>query len=619
MPSTEAPAPSGLLWKHRIAPAILLVLVTLAIYYPVVHHPFTNYDDGEYVHDNPNIQNGITPAMLRWAFTSIEHANWHPLTWISHALDWQLYGWDPSGHHLTSLLIHALSVVLLFLFLAQVTRSTARSMLAAALFAVHPVSVESVVWIAERKNVLCTLLFLLALLAYAFYVRRPGVIRYLLTALLFAASLAAKPMTVTFPFVLLLLDFWPLQRIQGWTQPSPNLPAPQLQVWKIALEKLPLLALSIADSAVTMRAQAVAIRSAHQSPLISRVENAIVSYARYLWNAVWPTRLSVLYPFPSAGWPGWRALLSAVLLVSTSVWVWRERTRHPYLITGWCWFLGMLVPVIGLVQVGEQAMADRYAYLPLIGIYVAAIWVLSDVAQKTSVRVRRYVAVAAGIILLSFSFLAWRQVGLWHSNLELWSHAVEVTENNNAAEDVVGSELFTDAKNKGLRYSDEARVHFQNALRIDPKDSQALLYLGMDLQARGQLQEAIDRYRLALLYGDDNWLKSKILSGIAGCYELQGDFVAARQYFSDALKVNPKPDSESFLGLARTFTDEQIVKLIATLNSHPTAQGYWQLGQLQEAGGYNSAARSSYQYALQLDPHLEAARVALSRSTSNLP
>ena len=492
-------------------------------------------------------------------------------------------------------------------------------MLAAALFAVHPVSVESVVWIAERKNVLCTLLFLLALLAYAFYVRRPGVIRYLLTALLFAASLAAKPMTVTFPFVLLLLDFWPLQRIQGWTQPSPNLPAPQLQVWKIALEKLPLLALSIADSAVTMRAQAVAIRSAHQSPLISRVENAIVSYARYLWNAVWPTRLSVLYPFPSAGWPGWRALLSAVLLVSTSVWVWRERTRHPYLITGWCWFLGMLVPVIGLVQVGEQAMADRYAYLPLIGIYVAAIWVLSDVAQKTSVRVRRYVAVAAGIILLSFSFLAWRQVGLWHSNLELWSHAVEVTENNNAAEDVVGSELFTDAKNKGLRYSDEARVHFQNALRIDPKDSQALLYLGMDLQARGQLQEAIDRYRLALLYGDDNWLKSKILSGIAGCYELQGDFVAARQYFSDALKVNPKPDSESFLGLARTFTDEQIVKLIATLNSHPTAQGYWQLGQLQEAGGYNSAARSSYQYALQLDPHLEAARVALSRSTSNLP
>jgi tetratricopeptide (TPR) repeat protein len=306
-------------------------------------------------------------------------------------------------------------------------------------------------------------------------------------------------------------------------------------------------------------------------------------------------------------------LLSVALLVSVSIWVWRERVRRPYLITGWCWFLGMLVPVLGLVQVGEQAMADRYAYLPLMGIYLAAIWGFSDLAQKGSGALRRSLAAAAGVILLSFSVLAWRQAGFWHSNLELWSHAVAVTDNNSAGEDVVGSELLMDAKNKGFRYSDEAQVHFQNAVRIDPKDSEALLYIGMDLQSHGRLQDAIDKYKLALQFVDDNGIKSKILSGIAGSYELLGDFVTARQYFQDALKVNPRPDSESFMGFARTFTDEEIVKLTATLSSHPTAQGYWQLGQLEVTAGRNNAARTAYQRALELDPHLEAARAALAR------
>ena len=271
---SNAPAAFALLLRLRLAPALLLILLTVAVYYPVLHHPFSNYDDGEYITDNFKIQNGLNRATLRWAVISIEHANWHPLTWLSHALDWQLYGSNASGHHATNLLLHILNVVLLFLFLAHLTRSTWRSALVAALFAVHPLNVETVAWVAERKNVLCTFFFLLALFAYAAYTRRPNLPRYLLVALLFALSLSAKAMVVTFPFVLLLLDFWPLQRIEGWTQPFTE--APQFPAWKIAFEKLPLLALSAAASIITFIAQHKdgSVGSAARFPLHLRISHA---------------------------------------------------------------------------------------------------------------------------------------------------------------------------------------------------------------------------------------------------------------------------------------------------------------------------------------------------------
>ena len=237
---TNCDESSNFPWRQRVAPAILLALITFAVYLQVIHHPFSNYDDSEYITDNVNIHGGISWPTLRWALTSTEHANWHPVTWLSHALDWQLFGPDPAGHHLTSLFLHVTNVVLLFLFLARVTKSTARSLLVAALFALHPISVESVAWLAERKNVLCATFFLIALLAYARFAERPNVGRYLLVAMLFALSLAAKPMVVTFPFVLLLLDYWPLQRVQSWSRSSACLSAPQFPAWKLALEKLPL-------------------------------------------------------------------------------------------------------------------------------------------------------------------------------------------------------------------------------------------------------------------------------------------------------------------------------------------------------------------------------------------
>jgi protein O-mannosyl-transferase len=617
----KAPTAFASLLKLHIAPALLLTLLTFVVYYQVIHHPFSNYDDGEYVGDNLKIQKGLTSATLRWALTSIEHANWHPLTWLSHALDWQLFGSNPAGHHVTSLLLHILNVVLLFFFLANVTRSTFRSLLVAALFALHPINVESVAWVAERKNVLCTLFFLLGLLAYARYVRRPRLAGYLLVALMFAFALTAKAMVVTFPFVLLLLDFWPLQRIEGWSQPSALSPVPQLPAWKIAIEKLPLLALSGAASVITFIAQRKdgSIGSVVKFPLTLRVTNAIVSYAAYLWKALWPAHLAVLYPYPSKGLPVWQVLLSALLLAVVSAWVWRERSRRAYLITGWCWFLGMLVPVIGLIQVGDQSMADRYAYLPLIGIFVMVVWGLSDLVRNAGGGRRRSAAVVAALALVLLSVVAWRQARLWRTNLELWSHAAAVTENNGEAEDVIGSLFLVDAMNAGVHYSDEARVHFEKALQINPKDSAALSNIGGDLQARGKPQEALEKFRSALQYAQQDGLRSKILSQMAAAYEQLGDFTTARQYYREALKISPGADGTAFVGFARTFTDEKIAKLTAALAQHPTAQGYMQLGKMQEGAGHADAAHASYQQALLLDPKLDAARAALNRDSNRKP
>jgi protein O-mannosyl-transferase len=611
--TVNAPERPSSFAKYRLAPAILLTLITLTVYLQVVHLPFTNYDDGEYVQNNPDIQRGLTTATVRWALTSTEHANWHPLTWISHTLDWQLFGDNAAGHHFTSLLLHVLNVLLLFFLLARITGSTARSLFVAALFAVHPINVESVVWIAERKNVLCTLFFLLTLVAYSWYARRPNVGRYSAMALLFALALSAKAMVVTLPFVFLLLDFWPLQRIKNWSQPSVAFPVPQSPAWKIALEKLPLLAMSAGVSVLTMIAQhkANAIKSAKFS-LSARMANAVVSYATYLWKTVWPMRLAVFYPHFAGRVGTWRVLLCGLLLVAVSAWVWRERAR-PYLVVGWCWFLGMMVPVIGLVQVGDQGMADRYAYLPLIGIFVALVWGVADLVETGQVEVRRSVIVVAMLALIFFSVLASRQVHTWRTPYDLWSQAIAVDPNNGIAEDVVGSEILMGALNRGLATSSEAQVHFQRALQIDPKDSDALLNIGADLQARGKIQEAIAKYKEASQYVEDTSLKTRILSDLASAYERVPDIATSRKYYLEALNLGPKKDPTAFAGFARTFTDEQIAELARTLSTKPTAEGYVKLGQLQESAGSTEDAIASYRRALQIDPRSEAARSALRR------
>jgi tetratricopeptide (TPR) repeat protein len=305
-------------------------------------------------------------------------------------------------------------------------------------------------------------------------------------------------------------------------------------------------------------------------------------------------------------------LLCGLLLGAASVWVWRERAR-PYLIVGWCWFLGMMVPVIGLIQVGDQGMADRYAYLPLIGIFVAFVWGVADLAKTTRVEVRRSVVVAAVLALIFFSVLASHQVHTWRTPYDLWSQAILVDPNNSIAEDVVGSEILMGALNRGLATSSEAQVHFQRALQIDPKDSDALLNIGADLQAHGKIPEAIATYKEALQYVEDTSLKTRILSDLGSAYERVPDIATARKYYLEALNLNPKKDPTAFAGFARTFTDEQIEELARTLSAKPTAEGFLKLGQLQESAGYIENAVASYRHALLIDPKLEGARSALGR------
>jgi protein O-mannosyl-transferase len=616
-----APVDDSLDFRNlRAAPAILLAFITLAVFYQALHHPFANYDDADYVLENTHIHKGLTFETLKWALTSTERANWHPITWLSHAVDWKLFGADPAGHHLTSLLFHIANVLLLYFFLDRITHAKLRSLAVAALFAIHPLNVESVVWIAERKNVLCMLFFLLTLFAYSSYARQPNLWRYLLVALGLALGLASKPMLVTVPLVLLLVDFWPLQRVQGWTQPSSTFPVPQAPLWRLVLEKLPLLALSAADSVITMIAQRQvnAVRGVTTYSLKDRLGNAILSYADYLWKLIWPSHLAVFYPHPAGHLKLWEVVLCGLFLAAASYLVWRERSR-PYLLMGWCWFLGTLVPVIGLVQVGDQGMANRYMYLPAIGVFIMAVWGLGELIERIPKRLHSYVGAAVAVAMVVYAVVAVAQVRTWRDNLSLWSQVLRVDGNNASAEDVVGSEILVNATNQGLAYSAEAQVHFQHAVQINPKDSVAILNIGADYLAHGKLQESLQKFQLALQYANDPIIKYRTLTNMGSAYERLADMDTSRKYFRQAMAVGVKDDPTAFVGFARTFTDEQIAKLKKTLPEHPTAAdapSYVKLGQLQEAGNYDDDAKLSYQHALTLDANFVAARTALDKLTA---
>ena len=396
------------------------------------------WDDQPYVTLNSHVQGGLSWSTVKWAFSSTEASNWHPVTWLSHALDWQLFGPNAMGHHLHSVLLHAVNVVVLFLLLAWGTKRAGPSLLVAALFAVHPLNVESVAWVAERKNVLSTLFFLLAIAAYAWYARGPdwrrSWERYLLVAALFAVGLMAKPMVITLPFVLLLLDYWPLRRM--WPEPAAASSAeerPAKVEWRVSfvgllVEKIPLLVLSAASAWITMKAQEDAVRPLQEFPFAIRIENAVVAYGLYLWKMIWPARLVVLYPHPTSLLPARQVGMASVLLVGVTALVVVFRRRR-YLPVGWFWFLGMLVPVIGLVQPGEGAMADRYAYVTLIGIFIMIAWGLDEWAQATGVRQRWRVVVAMGVVI-ALGVVSVRQMSYWDSEYDLWSHTLALTKDN---------------------------------------------------------------------------------------------------------------------------------------------------------------------------------------------
>jgi len=588
---------------RNLALCLLFAVVTFALYSPAIGHPFIfNYDDDVYVTNNSHVQAGVTWATFSWALKSTEASNWHPLTWLSHALDCELYGLNPHGHHVTNVLLHVLNVVLLFLLLTYATGAVGRSFLVAALFAIHPMNVESVAWIAERKNVLSTFFFLLTLGAYGWYALKPSVKRYLAVAALFVLGLASKPMVVTLPCVLLLLDFWPLRRIQGWGQSSAEtaLRVPQARFLWLVLEKVPLLALSAAACAVTIFAQ----RSAGSMRLVLslgvRLENAIYAYATYVWKTFCPVRLAVFYPHPGATLAVWKLGLAALFLFSVSGFVWWQRGTRPYLITGWLWFLGTLVPVIGLIQVGEQAIADRYAYIPLIGIFVMAVWGAADFADSRQISFRSRAKTAA-IVMAIFMLFSSDQIRYWRSAVDLWEHTVDVTKDNFLGEQNLGAALL-----QAERYP-EALPHFQRAVRLRPLDPGGHLNLAGDFALSERPRDAIVEYETAIPLVSNPSMRVGAYATLGRLYSQLGDYSKARTSYQEALRIDPQ-HSDAKDGLAKVeFSDA-----LRNVAESPSGNSYLQLGRVLEAEGRPAEARSAYARALELNPKLDEAQKALN-------
>ena len=539
---------------HRpVMLSLLLVIATLALYYPVHRYPFINYDDGDYVYENPQMQSGLSWATVKWAFTTSRAANWHPLTWLSHALDCQLFGLKPAGPHDVNVLFHALNAVLLFWVLLRATGAAGRSFMVAALFALHPINVESVAWISERKNLLSTMFFLLALGAYRWYASQPRVGRYAVVALLFALGLMAKPQIITLPFVLLLWDYWPLERFairhspfafrqkdassaSGETQLAKNqrqssdearkAKSEERFLW-LVLEKIPLLVIAAASAAITLRVQQGARMS---YPRGLRAGNAILSYGLYVKKAFWPTQLAVLYPHPADLLNWWKVLAAALILLAITALVIAGR-RHRYLPVGWFWFLGTLVPMLGLVQVGLQAMADRYAYVSFLGLFIIICWGAADWGQH--LHLPAALLPSAGVAaLLVLALLSRRQINYWQSDAALWAHTLQVTPPNWVAESQLGTALAVEGR------VPEAVPHFYKALAMAPSDITSNMGIAIYLLQIGDFSEAIPYYQRVVK--DTAGRTDRLVNawvGMAKAYRALGDKAKSQECLRQAKAV----------------------------------------------------------------------------------
>jgi protein O-mannosyl-transferase len=521
--------------RQKLVFCLLLIMVVMASYSAVTHNGFVRYDDDEYITDNPHITTGLTLPTVKWAFTTYDQANWHPLTWLSYALDCQLFGLNPVGHHSVNVLLHAANTVLLFLLLQSATGFGWRSLMVAAWFALQPINVESVAWAAERKNVLSMMFFLLALYAYGWYASRPALGRYSAVAFLFTLSLLSKPQAITFPFLLLLWDYWPLRRMKASVPSNEELrgSAPRLRLVRLVLEKLPLLFLSAASAVITMKAQKAggAVQTLARYSFPMRLETAVVAYVEYLGKALWPSKLAALYPHPTILYSVWQIAAALLLLILVTAWV-LSASEKGYLVVGWFWFLGSMVPMIGLVQVGAQAMADRYAYIPFIGLFLMLVWLASDWAKTYRIP-NAYQALSAGACLLLLGTLTYRQVGYWHDTLSLWRHTLALTKNNYIAHDNLGEFLFTQNR------KDEAAEQFRAALEVRPDDMAANLNLGTYERGRGNLAEAIRRYETVAIQGADVSLRATAYSNLGSVYCQMGDLAEAKRSYEAALQLAP--------------------------------------------------------------------------------
>jgi len=508
--------------------ALLLVVATVAVYWQVRGHEFLNYDDKIYVSENKNVQAGLTGDNIVWAFARPHIGHWHPLTWLSYMVDVELFGANPSALHTTNLMLHTAGAVLLFFVLRRMTGALWKSAFVAALFALHPLHVEPVAWISSRKDVLSGVFFMLTVLAYARYVDRPGVLRYFLVVLFFALGLMSKPMLVTLPFVLLLLDYWPLGRTGGGLS---TVQGSAGAYWKLFREKLPLFALTGMSCVASYYAAKIegVIGPAEIYPLRLRIPNALVSYVRYISKTLWPRYLAVHYPYPRDTLPLWQAGVALMLLVGVSVLVFRLRRRYPYLGVGWAWYVGTLVPVIGIVQVSDHVMADRYTYVPLIGLFIIVAWGVPDLVARWRYR-RVGLAVSAAAVLSAVTVCTWYQLGRWENSVTLFEHALRVTSNNGLAHTNLGHALLEEGR------VDEAIDHFSRALTIHPGYVKARTNMGIALAGQGRLDEAVGHLSQALALDPDN-VDAHYNMGVAMIKK--GNLDVASTHFSEVLRLRP--------------------------------------------------------------------------------
>jgi hypothetical protein len=514
---------------------LLLIVATIAVYSPVHHYPFIAYDDPWYVASNPHIKDGLNVTMLKWAIMSGGYChNWHPATWVSHALDVEMFGLNPAGHHDENVLLHVLNAVLLFWVLRRATGYIGRSFMVTALFALHPINVEPVAWISERKTMLSMVFFLLALAAYRRYASKPGIWRYAQVAFCYVAGLMAKPQVIPLPLLLLLWDYWPLQRMLGdevAETGTETMPAQSFR-W-LVVEKIPLFVIAAGAAVATMRAQHVGAPANWPYTLPIRLQNAIVSYARYVKDVFWPSRLAPFYPHPGNSITVWQvgSALFFLLIVSALVAVGR---RHRYLPVGWLWFLISLVPMIGLVQVWEQAMADRYAYQSFLGLFIIVCWGVAEWGQHQHLPSAALPVVGATVLVI-LTLATWHQVEYWKDSITLWSRSLEITPNNNfIAEDTLAIVLLGDGRRT------EALPHFVRALAIRPGEPLGNLEVGFDEHQHGNLAGAIEHYQRVLSASDATVdQKRRALINMGHAYGDKGDVERARQCFEEAREMPP--------------------------------------------------------------------------------
>jgi protein O-mannosyl-transferase len=585
---------------------LILLTTTLLVYAQVRHFEFINYDDTDYVTENINVSRGLSLEGIIWAFTTVHAGNWHPLTWISHMMDVSLFGMDAGGHHVMNLFFHLLNTVLVFVVFGKMTGALPKSFIVAALFALHPLHVESVAWVSERKDLLSTFFWMLTIGAYGWYAAAPSIRRYLAMAACFGLGLMSKPMAVTLPFVLLLLDYWPLQRVQ-WPHLKEGGNISRSVVFGLIREKMPLFALSALSAMVTVYAQTSggAVKDLDIFPPLIRIANAVVAYAAYLLKMIWPSDLAVFYPHPGMP-PSWQVAAAVFLLAGITLIALAGSKRHPCLIVGWLWYLGTLVPVIGLVQVGMQSMADRYTYIPLIGIFIMLAWGAADAARRWRVPASATV-LAAGMVILASGGLTWKQTGYWKNSEILFRRALDVTEDNFVAHYNLANVL---ARRDNPA---EAIFHYRRTLRIKPGFSDAHVNMGNTFSLLENNEDAIRHYRAALKFQPEN---AKLHVNLGMALDKAGRPDQALDHYLEAIRLDPDNADTRYRAGNSLFQAGNVEEAAAhyrnAIRMDPVfTEAYYNLGVALFQQGKLSDAADAFRAAISIRPDFDMARLRL--------